>query len=65
MKMRERKVALQARQLMGLRMADLLAQLDEAADLLIEALESGDLDVDDQEKRTEPGTPATSGKGES
>lgn len=48
MKMRERKVALQARQMLGLRIAELLAELDEAADLLIEALESGDLPPDDE-----------------
>lgn len=49
MKMRERKVALQARQLMGMRIMALLEELDEAADLLIDALRSGDLDADDEE----------------
>lgn len=49
MKMRERKVALQARQLMGMRIMALLEELDEAADLLIDALRSGDLDADDED----------------
>ena len=49
MKMRQRKVALQARQLMGMRIMALLEELDEAADLLIDALRSGDLDADDEE----------------
>ncbi|GIZ51701.1 hypothetical protein [Noviherbaspirillum aridicola] len=59
MKMRERKVALQARQMLGLRIAQLLAELDEAADLLIEALESGDLPQDNDGDAGDGQAPST------
>jgi hypothetical protein len=53
MKMRQRKQDLYARVMLGLRIRELLAELDEAADVLIEAFESGSLaQPDDGEKQT-------------
>ena len=57
MKMRKRKIDLQARQMLGLKIEELLAELDEAADLLLEAMESEDAALGQDEKQdagTEP-----------